>query len=77
MSQSRGRKKGEGDRRGEFAVFVRLQLEGQLQAPEVTTLLHAVPVTFWLHPEWLPQPQLGLVKSQGLVISPCEPEQAK
>lgn len=66
-----------GDRRGESAVFVGLQLEEQLQAPEVTALLHAVPVTFWFHPEWHPWPQQGLVKSQGLVISPWEPEQAK
>lgn len=54
-----------------------LQLEGQLKAQEVAALLHAVPVTFWLYPAWFPWPQLGLVKFQGLVISPREPEKAK
>lgn len=32
---------------------------------------------FWLSPEQHPRPQLGLVKFQCLIISPCEPEQAK
>lgn len=73
----RGRGRKRGWQEGRVHCLWGLKLEGQLQAPEVTVLLHAVPVTFWLHPEWHPWPQQGLVKSQGLVISPRESEQAK